>query len=562
MKKSFWLGLLVLLLVIGGIFAWRFLSAGSTTGNSAGAAAGGAISDDLPIVTPQPLTIGGIGGYSLPSVDLGDGPVPLVRIPLDTWGGYAALFAANGGAAPNRDSVFYRDHHFAVELVREENGQAQLDGFAAGRYTAIWASMDSLPLLYDALHNDRRVVPQVIGLFDWSVGGDGILVRDSIRRPQDLKGKTILTSYAEGYSFFMLWYLAQLDISPLDVRVVHIPDAEKAAEAFRDNPGIAAWVTWTPFLTDAIDPDADGYMPDVRLLINSRDASQLIADVLMARGDLIREKPEIAIGLVDGLLAGADLIAKGDGRAFVAMAAFYGLAGGAAEARELLIEVHLPTLPEMQMFFDPENPIGAYKIFLLAQEYYKMIGSLASTVSYEPDRVLYLAGLEAAAASGRYAGQGNTIQNSFNRDAALNIHDLENQRTVLAADIQLYFEAQRLDFDVEGDNESVRQNMRLLARMAEQMNILGTTLVKLVGHLDTSKVEEFRAQGPQAFIEASAQAKLISKRRAEFVKSVLIDHFGIDPDRIITEGRGWDDPVDADDPQSNRRVEVQFISFE
>jgi hypothetical protein len=31
---------------------------------------------------------------------------------------------------------------------------------------------------------------------------------------------------------------------------------------------------------------------------------------------------------------------------------------------------------------------------------------------------------------------------------------------------------------------------------------------------------------------------------------------------LITEGRGWDSPVDEKNPEANRRVEVQFLSFE
>jgi len=94
------------------------------------------------------------------------------------------------------------------------------------------------------------------------------------------------------------------------------------------------------------------------------------------------------------------------------------------------------------------------------------------------------------------------------------------------------------------------------------MEVLGTTIVKLVGHLDTSKVEEYKAKGQQIFIEASAQAKLISKLRAEFIKKILVEKYGCNPDRIITEGKGWDMPVDNVDQAKNRRVEVKFYSFE
>lgn len=561
MKKSFWLGLGVLALVVGGALAWRFLTPQGAL------AQGGRLTavpgtDHLTAAVPEPLKLAGIGGYSLSTVDLGDGPVPLVRIPLDTWGGYAALFAANQGAKPSKDSYFYKNHKFALELVREESAQAQMDGFAAGRYPLIWSAMDGLPLLLDALRSDRRVVPQAVALFDWSVGGDGIVARDFLKKPQDLKGKTILTSSPTPYSFFLLWYLAQLEISPQDVKVVHVGDGPEALKVFRDNPGIAAWVTWTPFLTDVVDSGSPDYIPGTRLLITSKDANQLIGDVLTARSDLVRERPEIIEGLVAGLMAGTDLVKTDGTKAFQAMADFYQLPGGAAEAKGFLEEVHLANLPENRMFFDPENPIGAHKIFLLAQEYYRMLGLISAENSFEAERVISQAALESLEGSGKFKNQVNRAQNSFNRDAALDINDLENQRLVMANDIRLYFEAQKLDFDPEADSEEVRQNLRMLDRVAEQMGFLGTTVVKLVGHLDTTRMEDFRSQGPQAFVEASAQAKLISKRRAEFVKKVLVGRFKVEADRLVTEGRGWDQPVNTEDPGANRRVEVQFLSFE
>ncbi len=561
MKKTFWIGLAILVVIIGAALAWRFLSpAGART--SPGAISAVPDTDKLPAARVEPLRIAGIGGYSLSSIDLGDGPVPLLRIPLDTWGGYAALFAANRGTAPNKASVFYSKYGFAVEIKSEEDAQAQMDGFAAGRYPVIWSGMDGLPLLYDALKNDKRVVPQAIAIFDWSVGGDGILVRDFVRKPQDLKGTTILTSYPSPYSFFLLWYLAQLDINPLDVKVVHVPDGPKAFETFKKNTGIAAWVTWTPFLTDAVEEGNPGYVPGTRLLISSKEANQLIADVFVARNDFSRERPEIVKGLVGGMFAGIDLLASEPGVAYAAMADFYKLEGGAAEAKSMLDEVHLANYPESKMFFDPENPIGAHKLFFLSQEYYKLLGVLPKDASYEAERVIYDAGIKAAGDSGAFTKQKNTIQDSFNRGAALDINDLENQRTILANDIKLYFEAQRLEFDTRSDKRESKENMRLLGEVAEQTQFLGTTLVKLIGHLDTSRVAEFKSQGPQAFVEASAQAKLISKRRAEFVKKVLVEEFGIEAVRIITEGRGWDSPLVENDPEANRRVEVQFLSFE
>lgn len=562
MKRAI-IGVLILVAAVAVGVGYRFFSAGSAAGGTGVSAilgnkdSQGSKAGELTFAQVEPLTVAGIGGYQLGSVDLGEGNVPLLRVPLDTWGGYAALFAANGGTKPSKDSLFYKRGKFAVELVSEESAGAQLEGFAAGRWPVIWAPMDSLPLLYDALKTDKRVLPRVLGLFDWSSGGDGILVKDVIKRPADLKDRVILTSSNTPYSFMLLWYLAQNNLSAKDVKVVWIDDGEKALEAFRSDSRIVAWVSWTPFINEVADPASQSYVSGTRLLISSRDANQLIADTYVVRNDLFQDKPEMMQAFVECMLEAADLVGPDT---FSAMGAFYGVS--AAEAKSMLDDVHLANAPETAMFLDDSNPIGAYKIFVLAQEYYKQLGQLAPTASYEPERVLSRKIVDAALATGRFKAQKNLIADSFNKKAAFDIADLETQRVVLANDVQLYFEAQRLDFDLSANTAEMKENARLLAKVAEQTEFLATTMVKLVGHLDTAKMEEFRAKGTQAFIEASAQAKLISKKRAEFVKKTLAEKYGIDAERIVTEGRGWDSPLDPENPDLNRRVEVQFISLE
>jgi ABC-type nitrate/sulfonate/bicarbonate transport system substrate-binding protein/outer membrane protein OmpA-like peptidoglycan-associated protein len=546
-------GILILLVAIGVGIGYKVLGPGRGT-KAVGKAKG-----ELVFATAERLTVSGVGGYQLSSVDFGEGPVPLIRIPLDTWGGYAALFAANGGAKPSKDSLFYKKGKFAVELVSEESASQQLSGYASGRYPIIWAPMDSLPVLYDALKGDRRIVPKVLGLFDWSSGGDGIIVKNTIKRPADLKDRVILTSSNSPFSFLLLWYLAQNGLNPQDVKVVWIDDGEKAFEAFKGDDRIVAWVSWTPFITDATDPASPNYVPDTRLLISSRDANQLIADTYVVRNDLLQDKPEMMTAFVEAMIEGSQSI---DANAYRAMADFYKLPGGESDAKAMLRDVHVANWPESLMFFDADNQIGANKIFLLAQEYYKQAGALPENASYDPERVLTDSVIAKITAKGLFAGQKNRIANSFNEKAAFDIADLENQRVVLTNDVRLYFEAQRIDFDPSANTVEAKENMKQLALVAEQTKFLSTTIVKLIGHLDTAKVEEFRAKGKQEFIAASAQAKLLSKKRAEFVKKTLVERYKVDADRIVTEGRGWDEPLDASDPAKNRRVEVQFISLE
>jgi len=556
MNKSVVIGLIILVLVIGGGVAFKLVSDGTLQ------SPGSSDTSSAEPVTAQKLSIAPASGYTLDTVELDGKQVPVLKVPLDTWGGYAALFAANGGAKPSANSLFYKLGGFGVELVPVEGAQAQLDGFASGRYHILWSSMDSLPLLYDALRTDKRLVPQVIGLFDWSVGGDGILVRSNIKTPKDLKGKKILTSGNTPYNFFLLWLLSQSGMSPSDVSMVYIGDGPEAAKAFAKDKSIDAWVSWEPFLSTLTDPESSDYQKDTRLLISSKDANQLIADIYFTRLDLAREHPEMLQAFVEAMIQGEELFSQNPEPTYALMASFFNLEGGNQEAKDMVRNVHIPNWTESRMFFDLNNPINAYKIFYMAQEYYKNVGSLDQNTSWEAETVINTQFLDALEANSTYSSQLNRVKNSFNKQAAFDIADLESQRVVLNEDLKIYFEAQKLDFDINSSRSEIQENRKILETIAEQMDVLGTTALKLIGHLDTTRVEEFKAQGQQSYIEASAQAKLISKKRAEFIKKLLVEQYGCDADRIYTEGRGWDQPIEGADPAENRRVEVRFIAFE
>jgi NitT/TauT family transport system substrate-binding protein len=509
-----------------------------------------------------PITLPPVSGYKLDTVNLGDGPVPLITVPLDTWGGYAAMFAANGGLEPSKDSLFYKKGHFAVKLIHIEDPTEQLAGFAAGKWPIIWTQMDGMPLLYDTFKVDKRVAPKVLGLFDWSQGGDGILVRSDIKTGADLKGKIILTSSNSPYAFMLLWYLAQNNLTGNDVKVVWEGDGQKALKLFKEHSEISAWVTWTPFLSDCMDSKSPSYVPDTRLIISSKDANQVIADLYMVRADLLADKPQMMQDFVAAMMEGSQQIGTDT---FNTMAKFYNSKDNpttASDAKDMLNDVHIANFPENKMFFDVSNTTGAFKIFNLAQEYYKELGSMPADANYGPERVLVPSIIKNLDKTGEFASQKNMVADSFNKKAALDVTDLESQRVVLANNVQLFFEAQKIDFDVHSSRPEIVENMKLLSKVAEQTKFLATTIVMLKGYLDTTKEPEFKAKGMQIYIEAKADAKLVSKNRALFVKSVLVKQFGVDPDRIRTEGLGWENPISTTDPDKNRRVEVQFISLE
>ena len=555
--KRIVIGLAILAVVIVGAVAYKTLARGAPGGGNPLAGAIGS-SGALTYAKAEPLKVPPVGGFQLSTVDLGDGPVPLLTIPLDTWGGYAALFAANGGLPPSKDSLFYKKGRFGVQLVHVESATDQLAGYSSGKYPLIWASMDSLPLLYDALKADKRVAPKVLGLFDWSAGGDGILAKSWVKTPADLKGKTILTSSNTPYAFFLLWYLAQNGLTGNDVKVVWNDDGEKALKLFKQNSEIAAWVSWTPYITDCLDPKSPSYVPDTRLMISSKDANQLIADCYIARADFLQENPKMAQAFVEAMMESSQEIST---KTYADMADFYKLAG-AGDAKTMLDDVHVANYPENKMFFDEGNSIGAYKIFILAQEYYKQLGVIPQGSTYQPDRVLAPQILAAVDKAGLFKDQKNTVLNSFDTKSSLDLSDLESSKVVLTDNVVLYFDPNQSSFDVNSGRPEFRQNIALLDKVAEQTKFLSTTAIELVGNSDTSMQATYKAQGPQAFAEGAADLMILSKRRAEFVRSVLIDRYGLPPNRVLATGVGWDNPIDPVDQSKNRRVDVKFISLQ
>ncbi len=154
MKRAL-IGILIIAVVVAAGVGYKAFS------SRGGAAASGAKgSGDLVFAKAARVTLPPVSGYQLSTVDLGDGAVPVITVPLDTWGGYAALFAANKGAKPNKESLFYKRGKFAVQLVREETTEKQLEGYASGKWPIIWTQMDGLPLFLDAFKADKRVSPE------------------------------------------------------------------------------------------------------------------------------------------------------------------------------------------------------------------------------------------------------------------------------------------------------------------------------------------------------------------------------------------------------------------
>lgn len=76
--------------------------------------------------------------------------------------------------------------------------------------------------------------------------------------------------------------------------------------------------------------------------------------------------------------------------------------------------------------------------------------------------------------------------------------------------------------------------------------------------MDQFKDERIVLEGHTDAIGSSKYNEYLSLARARAVKSYLVDHFGVNPQRLLVVGRGEEEPLPGRDPNDgeNRRVEL------
>ena len=142
-----------------------------------------------------------------------------------------------------------------------------IDGFAAGKFDVTFMT------LYDFIATQRDDANGVIvGVTDYSSGGDGVVLRDGLGG-DDLKGKKIALQ-GNSISLYMAHlYLnrAGLSLGDVDLSIVK---GENVGKAFEKNESLAGIVGWNPNLDRAI--DAGG-----KLVATSADFPENIFDVIV-----------------------------------------------------------------------------------------------------------------------------------------------------------------------------------------------------------------------------------------------------------------------------------------
>ncbi|MCX7046485.1 MAG: ABC transporter substrate-binding protein, partial [Candidatus Sumerlaeota bacterium] len=331
----------------------------------------------------------------------------IVKFPINVWIGWLPIVAANHGFAPNKESVFFKNYGFQVDLKLIDDPVAALNAYAAGESHILWGTLDMMALFAPELMKDSRLAPRIYQQIDWSSGGDGIVVRSSIASVRDLKGKTIVYAQNSPSQYFINNLLLNASIQPREVNNKFTATAFEAAAAFVADPKIDACVSWAPDIY-TIPEKVKG----TRTLTTTADANKLIADVWAARADFAKDHPEIIEGLVAGIFEGMRML-KNDavkGQAAQWLAEGYGM--NVDQIKGMFNDAHLTNFAENKEFFlNANSPANFERTWKNITFVYRELSLIATPIRF--DEVMDFSVIKKLDESGKFADMKNENISSF-----------------------------------------------------------------------------------------------------------------------------------------------------
>lgn len=499
--------LLITLIVVGGIgFALYKISGNSTISDSLG-------------------TKEKAGNYS------GD----VINIGVVTWGGYAGGQYFNEGFEANEESRFFKEYGFKVNFEILDDFEASRDAFKNGKVDLLWATIDALPTEMEGL---SQYDPQVVFQADWSRGGDAIVARRGINTINDLKGLKIAVAPMTPSHSFLLWMLDAADLSVNDVKIVEVPSAIDAADAFKSN-SVDAAVVWSPD-----DKDCITKVPGARILQSTKNASHIIADVFIAKKKYIQENKQMLQKLYEGWMIGASEINQNEASKTKASKIL-------AKGFNLPVDYCLDAINNVRLATHGDN----IDFFGMNREYSGVTGEeLYNKMKMKYDAIGYkTANVRSWRLVASDLVSGVTLEGEQHKSESVKSFQTTTNEDVNAEAIS----SKKVTI-------SFRSGEYLLDDNA--MQIIDLQFTAIAKAFANSKI---RIEGNTDNIGSRSSNIALSKRRAQAVADYLISKHSMPANRFVIVGNGPDKPVpgcEANDTEAckskNRRTDFEIIANE
>lgn len=454
-----------------------------------------------------------------------------LRCGIVLYGGFTGGLVANGGKPANKNSIFFKDYGLEVELVQiddlVEMGNAFRSGGDKGGLDLMATTTDMFALQYDQLQD---IKPVTIMQTDWSRGADAIAVAKGISSVADLKGKKVAVAEGTPSHFLLLYVLSQAGLTGRDVKPIFTNSSIEAAQVFKAGKADAC-VSWSPDVYIAAEERQGS-----TILASTREATNLLAGTIVARGDFASQHPDAVKAFVAGWMRGVERARSDeDTAAQTLVRSFEGIK--LEDAHGMLADVKLAGAEDNRQFFglDPGAVVNYDDLFFSASNIWRKIGMLKEVNRSQLTRNTTLL----ADATTELAGKTAPATEEFTFKPAT--PEVKKQAPIVTKRISVYFDTGKYNLD---DNSKL-----ILEQAAELAQTFGSTYIRVSGNTDN-------VGSRQSNIE-------LSRKRAQAVVNYLVKEFNFPKDKFIVAGNGPDKPVANNKTEEgrakNRRTDFEVV---
>ena len=235
-------------------------------------------------------------GDKLP-VDSKSGKSDLI-VAYNTFTGVEGIVLMNGGMEPNENSALYKNYGIKLLIKQMDAVKDTRSGLHSGDLDLVYCTTDALSVEMGS--SSELLADNVVQIMqvNQSHGADAIVVRKGIDAVENLKKKKVAYAVGTASHTLLLNVLESSNLKMGDIDGYQVGDGVEAANAFKNGQCDAA-VVWAPD-----DEDCVASQPGAKVLVSSAVASQIIADGLLIKQSVLKEKHEKIVKLVKAWLQG------------------------------------------------------------------------------------------------------------------------------------------------------------------------------------------------------------------------------------------------------------------
>ncbi len=470
-------------------------------------------------------------GKKDPATNSGSESDDVIKVGVVTWGGYAGGQYFNEGFKANKNSRFYKDYGFEVEFKVLDDFDASRNAFKADDVNLLWCTIDAFPTEVEGLSDYD---PQVVFQADWSRGGDAVVVKRGINSVADLKGKKVAVAAMTPSHTFLLWLLEAGDLNTKDIKIVEVPSAIDAADAFKSGTVDAA-VVWSPDDADCVDK-----VPGAKVLQNTKNATHIIADVFLAKKSYVEQNRTKLQQLYEGWMKGAaELNSSDDAKRKAAKILADGLGQPEDFCYDAINNVRLTTHGDNLNFFGLNKDYTG----VTGEDLYNKMKKVYHDIGYAPKKVR----------SWRLVASRDVVPqvNLSGKEHASEVKKTFKPAT--KADVtKPAISTKRISITFPTGSSTLGDNAKTLIDLQFKDIAKGFANAKI------------RIEGNTDNTGSKATNIALSKKRAQAVADYLKVAYTMDPNRFVIVGNGPDKPVASNETQEgrakNRRTDFQLIA--